>query len=340
MLSVCLSGVLTLVQKLPIVSLSCSSTLRHHFMSCPSNSPVSFFPTASSSTFPTLTRPTPLACPQSLSNHSTFCPSPTLQQLSRPNYIRSRRVKETELCDWGGRGHDGLFEIFVASEPDVGLCQINFGYEAGAHIEMFSLRRFARAPTLFLFLLVLLLASCATFLLFTLRLEGTPHYQDNRRLSPQNRRGPPPMANFSRQSKRRPLNLATRLTRFEQTDQSTFSSLQPDSLLFPYPLSTGKVRVFSYFSLPSGALPFTRAVQPCPELFVVHQVSSGFVCETNTKPGAGILCYGERLVFYPKLVTMSRVEKKSVKLWDGKKALKPPKSPMARFSLTTIAHAF
>jgi len=121
MLSVCLSGVLTLVQKLPIVSLSCSSTLRHHFMSCPSNSPVSFFPTASSSTFPTLTRPTPLACPQSLSNHSTFCPSPTLQQLSRPNYIRSRRVKETELCDWGGRGHDGLFEIFVASEPDVGV---------------------------------------------------------------------------------------------------------------------------------------------------------------------------------------------------------------------------
>ena len=38
-----------------------------------------------------------------------------------PNYIRSRRVKETELCDWGGRGHDGLFEIFVASEPDVGV---------------------------------------------------------------------------------------------------------------------------------------------------------------------------------------------------------------------------
>ena len=29
MLSVCLSGVLTLVQKLPIVSLSCSSTLHH-----------------------------------------------------------------------------------------------------------------------------------------------------------------------------------------------------------------------------------------------------------------------------------------------------------------------
>lgn len=113
------------------------------------------------------------------------------------------------------------------------------------------------------------------------------------------------MANFSRQSKRRPLNLATRLTRFEQTDQSTFSSLQPDSLLFPYPLSTGKVRVFSYFSLPSGALPFTRAVQPRPEMFVAHQVSSGFVCEINTKPGAGILCYGERLVFYPKLVTMS-----------------------------------
>ena len=98
---------------------------------------------------------------------------------------------------------------------------------------MFSLRRFARAPTLFLFLLVLLLASCATFLLFTLRLEGTPHYQDNRRLSPQNRRGPPPMANFSRQSKRRPLNLATRLTRFEQTDQSTFSSLQPIRCCFP-----------------------------------------------------------------------------------------------------------
>ena len=44
MLSVCLSGVLTLVQKLPIVSLSCSSTLHHHFTSCASGFAQDDFP--------------------------------------------------------------------------------------------------------------------------------------------------------------------------------------------------------------------------------------------------------------------------------------------------------
>jgi hypothetical protein len=68
--------------------------------------------------------------------------------------------------------------------------------------------------------------------------------------------------------------------------------------LFPYSLSSN-VDLRAYLVPPLDP-------KPCELEYTTHRLSASLTCETKTLPGAGMLCYGKRIVFDPSHVRMSK----------------------------------
>jgi len=86
----------------------------------------------------------------------------------------------------------------------------------------------------------------------------------------------------------------------EPSNAVTQASPPPHAANFPYNLGTGSATLRAFISASKTPLP------PCQESFATHQVAAGFFCTIKHEPGRGMFCYGERVVFDPSKVQMSR----------------------------------